>query len=640
MDSIISPAPVPWLLLLLALLIASLAAWVTQVAAKRIFLSQSFEKLAWLLVFSIVVGSSLWCAHMVLVASQSSAFQSIYYLPGVLWAWCTAMLLSGMLFWVMGSGPIKGNRFVSCVLILGAGIAIPSVLGIKAMALQQNVAWNWPYLALGSALAIMGASLTLKIIFSQAEPQTKAWKSEALGSISLGLTIVLAQYSLFLGIDLNLENFLSTQTQSDRMLLDGTLLSSVCALGSLMLLLTTRLSLIIESHLRGLLSDATIELQKKAFTDLLTGLPTRLAFEKKLADAVRQADQNGTKLALLFVNLDGFRPINELYGHHVGDHMLCEMASRLRSIAGDSDQLARLGMDEFLLLMTTHASVVSAASRAQKILHVLGQPASFEARELSITCSIGIVIYPEHGEASSLMGAADSAMRTTKASGGGAFSFFEPHILTNSREQVDLLQALRGAVNRKEFELFYQPKIDAPSGEITGAEALLRWRHPERGIINPSIFIPLAERFGLINTIGAWVIEEACKQIEAWQQEGMRMRIAINLSAHQLRQANLCDQISDSVQRHGINPALLTCEITESVAMEDAETTGKLFDQLAAMGVHISIDDFGTGYSSLSYLRKFPAEELKIDGSFVTDIESGRDARAIVNAVIKLAQAL
>jgi EAL domain-containing protein (putative c-di-GMP-specific phosphodiesterase class I) len=208
------------------------------------------------------------------------------------------------------------------------------------------------------------------------------------------------------------------------------------------------------------------------------------------------------------------------------------------------------------------------------------------------------------------------------------------------REQAELLSDLRLALSREELELYYQPKVHAPSAQVTAAEALLRWHHPRRGMISPNVFIPIAERSGLINSLGAWVIDEACKQARIWRDQGLRMRVAVNLSAQQLRQANLPAHIADTLARHQINPDLLTCEITESVAMEDTEATLKLFTELAAVGVHISIDDFGSGYSSLAYLRKLPATELKIDRGFVMDLEHSEGARKIAEAVVNLGQAL
>ncbi len=343
---------------------------------------------------------------------------------------------------------------------------------------------------------------------------------------------------------------------------------------------------------------------------------------------------------LLFIDLDGFKPINEVFGHHGGDRVLCEMASRLRSLVGPGDRLARLGADEFLLLLTQNPSEGMASVCAQQVLDLLGAPCKLEDREAAVACSIGIAMYPSHGAMSTLIAHSDAAMRASKTAGGAAFSFFEPHMMTDTREQVELLQDLRNALSHRELELFYQPKIHAPSSEITGAEALLRWRHPQRGMIGPMVFIPLAERFGLINAMGAWVIDEACRQIRVWRDDGLRMRLSINLSVHQLRQPDLPDRIGAALKRYRVNPDLLTCEITETVAMDDAQTTMTQIERLAAVGVHISIDDFGTGYSSLSYLRKLPAGELKIDRSFVLDLESSSDARAVVDAVIKLAQAL
>jgi diguanylate cyclase len=241
---------------------------------------------------------------------------------------------------------------------------------------------------------------------------------------------------------------------------------------------------------------------------------------------------------------------------------------------------------------------------------------------------------------STLVTNASVAMRASKSAGGATYSLFDPRMVVDSREQAELLLDLRMALSRSQLELYYQPKIHAPSAQITGVEALLRWHHPQRGMISPNIFIPMAERSGVINALGLWVIDEACRQARVWRDQGMRMRVAINLSAYQLRQSDLPQHISAALTRHQINPGLLTCEITESVAMEDTEATKRFFDDLALIGVHISIDDFGSGYSSLAYLRKLPAGELKIDRSFVLDLAHSEEARKIAAAVVQLAQAL
>jgi len=250
------------------------------------------------------------------------------------------------------------------------------------------------------------------------------------------------------------------------------------------------------------------------------------------------------------------------------------------------------------------------------------------------------VIYPEQCGRSKLLPCADAAMYAAKCSGGDGYALFEPKMEGSAVDQLDLHRDLRNAVELGQLQLYYQPKVGVSDGRVKGMEALLRWNHPQRGIIGPELFIPLAERFGLINGLGNWVINEVCRQMLAWSQEGMRMSVAINLSVHQLRQDDLVDSISQALKRYRLEPSQLICELTESVAMKDIEATQRFFKGLAAIGVRLSIDDFGTGYSSLSYLRELPARQLKIDRSFIKDLETNNDARSIVKAVINLAHVL
>jgi diguanylate cyclase len=273
-------------------------------------------------------------------------------------------------------------------------------------------------------------------------------------------------------------------------------------------------------------------------------------------------------------------------------------------------------------------------------VQTLSRPYEVDGRQVAISCSIGIAFYPDGGSPAKLIARADSAMYAAKRAGGSGFCFFTPAMEDDARDRFDLLRDLRTALERNELELFYQPKMDAATGKVTAAEALLRWQHPTRGMVPPATFIPIAERFGLIRDIGHWVIEDACRQARVWQDKGLRMRVAINLSAVQMRQEDIVARIEGALARHQIDPSRLTCEITESVAMEDTRATQATFRELGAAGIHLSIDDFGTGYSSLAYLRKLPAEELKIDRTFITDLEHSADARAIVDGVLKLAHAL
>ncbi len=374
--------------------------------------------------------------------------------------------------------------------------------------------------------------------------------------------------------------------------------------------------------------------------DNLTQLPTRVYFEDRLAAAATKADSGAGKLALLFIDLDGFKPVNDTYGHSIGDRVLEQVGQRLKATSRGKDVVARIGGDEFLLLLTNVHEADSVAAVASRLIEGLSQPYTVEGRDVMISCSVGIAMYPDGCAHQKLIARADAAMYASKRAGGSNHCFYSPAMDADAEAQFVLLRDLRKAIASQEFELHYQPKIDSKSGKVTAVEALLRWRHPTRGMLLPNEFIPLSERFGLIGPLGNWVIEEACRQSRQWREKGLRMRVAINLSAHQMRQDDIVERITGALHTHKIHPSLLTCEITETAAMEDTKTTQTTFRRLGELGTHLSIDDFGTGYSSLAYLRKLPAEELKIDRSFIMDLEHSADARAVVDAVIKLAHAL
>jgi len=394
-------------------------------------------------------------------------------------------------------------------------------------------------------------------------------------------------------------------------------------------------------QLAASLNEANQRLRSQALSDPLTRMPNRLMFEERLGAALAAADQEAFTLAVLFIDLDGFKPINDSFGHVAGDSVLREIGRRLQALARAEDTVARVGGDEFLLMIVNPAHESLVPSGAQRVLQALNQPLRLpNGVTVNLSASIGIVLYPEHGPAAKLIANADAAMYAAKRAGGSTYAFFEPRMELDAREQLALQNDLRQAIDRRELQLYYQPKIDGRSGQVTGVESLLRWQHPVRGFVPPDRFIPIAERFGLIGTIGNWVIDEACRQVAEWARLGLRMRVSVNLSVHQLRQEDLVQRVQLAVERFGIDPQLLTFEITESVAMEDTQETMRAFSQLANAGVSLSIDDFGTGYSSLSYLRKLPARQLKIDRSFVQDLGQSQDALAVVDAVVKLAHAL
>jgi diguanylate cyclase (GGDEF)-like protein len=365
----------------------------------------------------------------------------------------------------------------------------------------------------------------------------------------------------------------------------------------------------------------------------------RAEFDLALDEAVARSDLSQKPLCVLFVDVDGFTAINDSLGHDVGDQVLCEVARRLHAATPDKAAAARVSGDTFLLLI--EAGLEEAKAMAQRVLTAVAEPLQAgNPRPIVLATSIGIAAYPLHGARQRLVPQAHTALRAVKQAGGRAWAVFDPQMAVDQRALAALVADLRLAAAGQQFELFYQPKVDARNLQVTAAEALLRWHHPTQGVISPAVFIPLAERHGLIGELGNWVIEEACRQAGIWRQAGLRMRVAINLSAYQMRQDDLVPRIEAALAKHRLQPGRFTVEITESLALENTAATQRTFEGLCRAGLHVAIDDFGAGQTSLAYLRQLPASELKMDMSLVQDLETSADARAIAEAVIKLAHAL
>jgi diguanylate cyclase len=390
--------------------------------------------------------------------------------------------------------------------------------------------------------------------------------------------------------------------------------------------------------LRAALDAVTTRLDDVAKQDPLTGLTTRLGIEETLDEAVARADRASGAAGVLYLGVDDFRALNDAAGQAAGDAVLVEVASRLVALTGDRAAAARVGGAEFVLVIDGDAA--QARHAAGRVLADLARPIAAAGQQLDIACSIGIAVYPTQASKPRLVANALTAMRAVREAGGAAFAEYLPAMEVDQREQAELAADLRVAVERGELMLVYQPKVDARSLQITAAEALLRWQHPKRGLVSPTVFIPIAERCGLIGAIGNWVVDEATRQAAAWRDSGLRMRVAINVSGYQMRQHDFVDRLQQALRARSLAPSRFTCEITETVAMEDTLVTLQAFERLGRAGVHVSIDDFGTGYSSLASLRRLPAAELKIDRAFVTDLDSSPDAVPIAKAIVQMAHSL
>lgn len=401
------------------------------------------------------------------------------------------------------------------------------------------------------------------------------------------------------------------------------------------------LELVVAKRTEGL-EAANRQLRHLATHDALTGLPNRVLLDDRLVQAIAHADRDQRQFAVVVIDLDRFKLVNDSLGHRAGDDLLSEVARRLSRVVTSIDTVARVGGDEFVMVLNPAHDRRGVERVAASAIAALQTPVRVCGVDIHTSPSIGIAFYPEDGTAADVLVAhADAAMYCAKQRGRNNFQYFSPGMDVTTRERVKLESELHAALAADQFELHYQPKVDAASGLVHSAEALIRWHHPERGLVQPDMFIPLAEECGLITAIGDWVVHEACRQAKAWQARGLPpLRIAVNVAASQFRQGNLLETIRHALDVVQLEPHYLELELTESAVMTDPEQSAGILEQLSQMGVLVSVDDFGTGYSSMSYLRRFPIDKLKIDRGFVKDLLTRADDASIVQAIISLAHSL
>jgi diguanylate cyclase (GGDEF)-like protein/PAS domain S-box-containing protein len=376
--------------------------------------------------------------------------------------------------------------------------------------------------------------------------------------------------------------------------------------------------------------------------DFLTGLPNRMLLNDRIGQAINRARRQRHAVAVLFLDLDGFKHINDSLGHPTGDKLLRSVAARLVASVREADTVSRQGGDEFIVLLSDVESAESAGNMARRLLEAVSEPHAIDPHDLHITASIGVSVYPVDGlDAETLIKNADTAMYQVKAAGRQSYRLFEPSMNVRAVERQSIEASLRRALEREEFALYYQPKIRLDTGDICGAEALIRWTHPSRGVVAPGQFIPIAEDCGLILQIGNWVMVQACQQMRAWLDAGLVVpAIAVNVSAREFLENNFIEKVIDTLTKNRLAPAQLELELTEGVLMNRAAETAQVLQALRRHGVKLAVDDFGTGYSSLSYLQKFPLDVLKIDQSFIRQISTPGEDTAIVTAVIGMARSL
>ena len=628
---------------LLSVLVACLASYTALDLARRVHENERWGTALWVAAGALVMGSGIWAMHFIGMLAMAVPF-AFGFAPGLTaLSWVAAVAVSALALGIAARDRLTAATLTAGALAMGGGVCAMHYTGMAAMVMAPGISWHAGWVTASAVIAVSASAVALLIFFGLRRLQ--GWRQRAAqggAALAMGLAISGMHYA---GMAAAGYPEGSVCLSADG--LGGRNLGLFILVAVGMLMAIALFTAALDARMSRSLHKANAELRRMAFVDALTGLPNRALLQERLQQAVAEVDRvcarpmGDASLALLFVDLDGFKPVNDGLGHAAGDEVLVQVAQRLRALALERATLTRLGGDEFVLLLDDGARVHDAVGVAGQVLRSLQRPFAVRGREVVLSASIGIITYPGAAASDQLLTAADAAMYAAKRAGGATYAVFERRMLDEaSSAQLELLQDLRSAAELGQLALHYQPKVDSRSGQVRSVEALLRWTHPQRGPVSPAVFVPLAERYGLISAIGSWVIDEACRQLAAWVAEGRRLRVSINLSPYQLRQPDIGSRVGAALARNGLQPDQLLCEITESAAMEDTQTTQRVLDALGAQGVKLSIDDFGTGYSSLAKLRRMRADELKIDREFVADVARDDDARAVVDAIVRLGHAL
>lgn len=631
-------------LVLISLCVAILASYTALDLTGRIATAKGRAVHLWTCGGALAMGSGVWSMHFIGMLAFSLPIDLGYDLTLTLVSLLIAVLSSGFALWLINQPSLPLLQLACGALIMGTGISSMHYMGMAAMRMQPGIDYDPQLFSASLAIAVCASAAALWIAFRLRRQTPYVRQIRGAAAVLMGIAIVGMHYTGMAAASFPEGSYcgaLGTGLKGDGLVylvLITTL--AVLAVALLTSVLDARL-VARTTELARSLTLANQELTQLTLHDILTGLPNRTLLADRIEQAIGKAGEQGTCFALMFIDLDGFKPVNDAFGHHVGDQLLKAVAERLRGHLHSQDTLARIGGDEFVLLAELQEPG-DAMGVAIKQVNLVSRPYRVAEHDLQLTASIGIVLYPGNGmDQHELLRNADAAMYHAKNAGKNGYSFFDVSMNSDARQQLQLLQDLRVALQQGQFRLHYQPKFDAVRRVPIGAEALLRWEHPQHGLLYPDRFISLAEKTGLIIPIGEWVLGEACRQMRQWLEQGHEdWRIAVNLSAIQFCYAGLVDGVAQALQRNQLPANHLTLEITETTAMRDADASLLVLQRLSDMGVDISIDDFGTGYSSLMYLKRLPANELKIDRGFVRDLEHDSDDAAIVSAIVALGQAL
>ena len=633
----------PWLVSL-SVFVAILVSYTALNLAIRVSSTNRASARLWLGGGAIAMGGGIWSMHFIGMLAFSLPIPLAYDVNSTLASLAIAILISGFALQIAGRRRTTIVELAAGSVVMGLGICAMHYSGMSAIEILPIITYDPAWLIASVVIAIVASFAALWLFVRQRMQRTlHAHLTTAGAAVIMGFAISGMHYTGMAASRFSPKSFCLTATGAD-----STWLAATVALLSLGALGITLILLFYDAHLQrsrahaSELQRANAQLQHMATHDVMTGLPNRVLLADRLEQAIAQAERSSQPFAVLMVDLDRFKSINDSLGHEAGDELLRQVAQRLRSALRKTDTLARIGGDEFVVVLSGITGPHDVETVLANVLESVRRPIELASIEVQTSPSIGVSLYPHDGtDPQTLLKHADAAMYHAKKMGRNTFQFFAPDMNAFTRERLELECALRNAVCRREFVLHYQPKVSFENGHIVSVEALVRWNHPQRGLLAPAEFIPLAEETGLILPMGVWVLKEACRQLQEWHAAGLtHLRMAVNLSAQQFREKNLLEVVRAALADARIEPRFLELELTETAVMQDAGHSAAVLRSLSDLGVRISVDDFGTGYSSLSYLQRFPLNKVKIDRSFVREIVRSRGDSEIVRAIVSLAHSL
>jgi diguanylate cyclase (GGDEF)-like protein len=623
-----------WLLMVYAISLQSMV-------VRRVRVNDREAAVAWLLGGALVVGTGVWAGSFLTLVALKVPIKIGFVRDVVMASWLPAVVVSATALWLQTQGMASFKMRFMGVLLVAMGVCMMQFVNASSIMIQPGLMWGGGQLGAAMLTLLFGCAVGARLMSVDLAREPNQARH-------LGVAVLVGS-TIWGGMTLQVSSIgvLTSAVCLSAEQLSGDDLQLLLTVAVLILMVMTHVGTIQDDRalaktqaLSESLKQAHEALEEASQRDSVTGLPNRLGFEHQLRGLIDAPREAALHLCVLRLNIDGFHAFAATYGHGLGDRLIHTLSLRLQGMTREGDVLARSDTDEFLLACHGLSDEHDMTVLAQRLQDMVHEPCLLQDQDIVVSTSIGIARYPDSASAEQLIAHANDAMLTARRAGGGVYCLYERGMDRASAAQVEMQRDLRHAVARKELQLYFQPKLRADTGELAGVEALLRWHHPKRGMVSPVEFIHVAERFGLIGELGLWVLEEACRHVRLWHEAGLDIPVAVNVSAHQLRQPDLEQRVRDALKRHRVPARMLIMEITESVAMDDIEASMRVFDMLDQIGVRLSIDDFGTGYSSLSYLRRLPARQLKIDSSFVRDLDSSLDAQAIVEAVVRLAHAL